>query len=112
MSEIAGPMSLCAADEVEEDVPVRVERDGMAYAVFTRAGAYYVMQDLCTHGPGLMSEGYVEGDEVECPFHQGRFSFITGAVTAAPCTEPMRTWTAQVVDGQVCIDPAEIRQPA
>jgi nitrite reductase/ring-hydroxylating ferredoxin subunit len=107
-----GLVALCGIDAVDEEIPVRVELDGVDYAVFTRSGAYYVTRDLCTHGPGLMSEGYLEGEEVECPFHQGRFNFITGAPTLAPCTEPLRTWTVHVVDGQVCIDPSEIRNPA
>ena len=107
-----GLVALCRVDDVDEEIPIRAERDGVDYAVFTRAGAYYVTHDLCTHGPGLMSEGYIEGEEVECPFHQGRFNFITGEPTLAPCTEPLRTWTAHIVDGQVCIDPSEIRHPA
>ena len=107
-----GLVPLCDATEVDEEIPLRVEHEGVGYAVFISAGAYYVTQDLCTHGPGLMSEGYIEGEEIECPFHQGRFNFITGAPTMAPCTEALRTWTAQVVDGQVCIDPGELRSPA
>ena len=107
-----GLVPLCDAGDVEQDIPLRVELEGVGYAVFTSTGAFYVTQDLCTHGPGLMSEGYIEGEEIECPFHQGRFNFITGAPTLAPCVEALRTWTAHVVDGKVCIDPAEIRSPA
>ena len=58
---------------VREDTPVRVERDGRTYAVFNLSGQYHVTQDECTHGPGSLGEGWVEGEEVECPFHQGRF---------------------------------------
>ena len=100
---------LCDAEAVAEDTPVQATHEGAVYAVFTREGAYYVTQDLCTHGPGNLSEGFIEACEVECPFHQGRFNFITGAPTAAPCTEALRVWTAQVVDGKVCIDPQERR---
>lgn len=100
---------LCDAADVDKDTPVRAEHDGTTYAVFTSDGAYYVTQDLCTHGPGNLSEGFIEGCEVECPFHQGKFNFITGAATSPPCTEALRTWTAQLVGGKVCIDPEEIR---
>jgi anthranilate 1,2-dioxygenase ferredoxin subunit len=100
-------LRLCAAAEVAEDAPLRVERDGFVYAVFTSGGRHFVTADACTHGPGSLSEGYVEGGEVECPFHQGRFDLATGRPTAPPCTEPVRTWTAHLVEGQVCIDPAE-----
>jgi nitrite reductase/ring-hydroxylating ferredoxin subunit len=98
---------LCKASEVLPDQPARAEIDGFAYAVFCVDGSYFVTADLCTHGPGCLSEGYVDGDEVECPFHGGRFHLASGQPTAPPCTEAIRTWTAHLVDGDICIDPAE-----
>jgi nitrite reductase/ring-hydroxylating ferredoxin subunit len=68
-----------------------------------------VTQDLCTHGPGSLAEGYVDGNDIECPFHQGKFDIRTGRPSAAPCSEPLRIWTVHIIDGQVCIDPAEHR---
>lgn len=100
---------LCAAADVSEDQPRRVERDGLAYAVFRAGAVYYVTADQCTHGPGFLSEGAVIGTEIECPFHQGRFDLRTGAPTAPPCFEPIRVWTAHLVDGQIYIDPDEPR---
>jgi nitrite reductase/ring-hydroxylating ferredoxin subunit len=102
-------MALCAVEEVDPDMPVRVTTDAMDYAVFTVDGDYFVTADLCTHGPGSLAEGYIEGCEVECPFHQGKFDFRTGVPTAPPCVDPLRIWTVQLIDGQVCIDPAEQR---
>ena len=103
-------VSLCLAADVKPDQPARAEVEGESYAVFKLDEGYYVTQDLCTHGPGSMSEGFVEGCEVECPFHQGKFDIRSGAPTAPPCTEALRTWTAHVVDGKICIDPGEVRR--
>ena len=102
-------IKLCDVSAVEPDVPARAERDGQAYAIYVVDGTYYVTQDLCTHGRAKLSDGYVEGHEVECPFHQGRFDVRTGLATAAPCVEPLRVWTAIVQDGAVLIDPAQGR---
>jgi len=85
-------------------VPVRVERAGRAFAVFNLGGHYFVTQDECTHGPGSLAEGWVEGEEVECPFHQGRFHIPTGRPTAPPCEIPLRVWRARLIDGNVAID--------
>ena len=109
MTMPAPMVALCNAEEVTDDTPVRAAVNGADYAVFSHEGAYYVTQDLCTHGPGLMSDGFVEGCEVECPFHQGRFNFITGQPTSPPCTEALRTWNAVVHDGRICIDPTQPR---
>jgi ethylbenzene dioxygenase ferredoxin component len=98
---------LCRRDEVSADTPLRVEKDGVAYAVFVVGNSFYVTQDACTHGPGLLSEGYLDGEEIECPFHQGRFHIPSGRPAAPPCTEALRVWPAQAIDGRVCIDPSQ-----
>jgi len=96
-------LELCRVDDVRPDIPFRVEIDGEALAVFEVEGNYYVTQDLCTHGPGSLSEGYVDGNEIECPFHQGRFNIITGQPTSAPCTVALRTWDVMVDGGRILI---------
>jgi nitrite reductase/ring-hydroxylating ferredoxin subunit len=99
-----GLIRLCAARMVRDASPARVERDGRAYAIFTVNGRYFVTQDECTHGPGSLAEGWVEGEEVECPFHQGRFHIPTGQPTAAPCTIALRVWPARLIDEHIWID--------
>ncbi len=101
MSEASNDIELCAVDDVSPDLPFKARLDDLDVAVFQVGDAYYVTQDHCTHGPGSLSEGYVEGDEIECPFHQGKFSIITGEPTAPPCTEALRTWKVAVRDGKI-----------
>lgn len=100
-------VALCGATEVSEEAPLRVDLDGFSYAVFSANGQYFVMADACSHGPGSLAEGFLDGEEIECPFHGGRFNIATGQPTLPPCTEPVRTWKAHLVEGQICIDPAE-----
>jgi nitrite reductase/ring-hydroxylating ferredoxin subunit len=98
---------LCDVSSVAPGCVLRAENEGCIYAVFNVEGKLFVTQDECTHGPGTLSEGYVIDDEVECPFHQGRFHIPSGHATCAPATEPLKTWKAEVVDDKVCINPAE-----
>lgn len=98
---------LCGESDVAPGCTLRAEIGGSVYAVFNVEGNIHVTQDECTHGPGSLSEGYVLDDEVECPFHQGRFHIPTGQATCAPCTEPLKIWKVRIVDGHVCIDPGE-----
>ena len=104
MPEYAGLIRLCAARMIRADTPARVEREGRTYAIFAVNGEYYVTQDACTHGPGSLAEGWVEGEEVECPFHQGRFHIPSGRPTAPPCTIPLCVWPARLIDGDIWID--------
>jgi nitrite reductase/ring-hydroxylating ferredoxin subunit len=85
-----GLIRLCAASNVRADTPFRVEQDGQTYAISMLIGRYFVTQGECTHGPGSLAEGWVEGEEVKCPFHQGRFHIPTGRPTAPPSTISLR----------------------
>lgn len=95
---------LCEVSDVSEDLPFRAEVDGVGYAIFEVGQLYFVTADMCTHGPGFLSEGYAEGCEVECPFHQGRFDLRTGVPTSPPCEVPIAVWTPVVQDGGIYID--------
>jgi nitrite reductase/ring-hydroxylating ferredoxin subunit len=105
-------IQLCATSDVPEGEARRIQAAGGDYAVYNLGGAFFVTQNACTHGPGNLGDGYVEGDEIECDFHQGRFDIRTGQPTAAPCTMPVTVWDVTVEDGKVCIDPAEGRRAA
>jgi nitrite reductase/ring-hydroxylating ferredoxin subunit len=104
MNEVANYFELCDIGDVTPDLPFKARMDETDLAVFQVEDAYYVTQDTCTHGPGSLCEGYVEGDEIECPFHQGKFSIITGQPTAPPCTEALKTWKTVVRDGKIMIE--------
>jgi nitrite reductase/ring-hydroxylating ferredoxin subunit len=98
-------LELCSTDEVPEGGALKVERDGLILAVFNLGDRYYVTDDTCTHGPGSLSEGEIDGEIVECNFHGGCFHIPTGRVEAPPCMVPLRTYAVSVVDGKVCILP-------
>ena len=72
--------------------------------VFNVDGEFYVTDDLCTHGPGSLSEGYIDGDVVECNFHNGQFNIKTGEVVSPPCMVPMKTYKTMVENGRVFIE--------
>lgn len=97
-------IDLCATDDVAEGRVIRVEADELTLAVYCVEGEFFVTDDNCTHGPGSLSEGYLEGHEIECDFHQGCFDIRTGAVTMPPCIEPIKTYRVVVVDGRVMIE--------
>src|SRR5437764_1296164 len=64
-------IQLCKADEVAPGSVIKVDTHGLSLAVFNLDGDFYVTDDACTHGPGSLSEGCVDGDIIECNFHQG-----------------------------------------
>ena len=92
----AATLTLCKKSEVSEDEGFKVEKDDFSLAVFNVEDEFFVLDDLCTHGPGSLSQGFLEGHIIECDFHAGCFDIRNGEVTAPPCMVPMRTF--KVVD--------------
>lgn len=103
--EVDASLYLCPAATVADGSAVKVEAGDLVVAVFNIGGEIYVIDDTCTHGPGSLSDGYVEGEVVECGFHNGAFNVRTGAVVMPPCMVPVRTYAAVIRDGGVYIDP-------
>src|SRR6476620_6630565 len=101
---MAALLRLCPTDPVSEGGALKVERDDLILAVFNLGNRYFVTDDACTHGPGSLSEGDIDGEIVECNFHNGAFHIPTGRVEAPPCMVPLRTYSVQVVEDQVCIE--------
>jgi nitrite reductase/ring-hydroxylating ferredoxin subunit len=97
-------IEVCRAADVVVGTPLRVEAEGLVVAVFNLNGEYFVTDDACTHGPGSLGEGYVDGDVVECNFHGGQFNIRTGEVVAPPCMEPVKTYRTRVENGMVVIE--------
>lgn len=97
-------LQLCPVADVPEGGALKIERDGLILAVFNLAGRFYVTDDACTHGPGSLSEGDIDGEIVECNFHNGAFHIPTGRVEAPPCMVPLKTYPVRIVDGQVWIE--------
>jgi 3-phenylpropionate/trans-cinnamate dioxygenase ferredoxin component len=78
-----------------------VDVDGTDVAVFNVDGAYYAIEDVCTHDGGVLTGGAVEGDVIVCPRHGARFSIRTGAVLAPPAYEDVATFPVRVEAGTV-----------
>jgi len=102
--QMPSKIELCDAGEVAPGTALKVEKDGLSVAVFNLDGEFYVLDDLCTHGPGSLSEGYIEGDVVECNFHNGQFNIRTGEVVLPPCMIPAKTYPTTVENGKVVIE--------
>jgi 3-phenylpropionate/trans-cinnamate dioxygenase ferredoxin component len=77
------------------------EIDGVLVAVFNVSGAFYAIDDVCTHDGGGLTGGAVEDDVVICPRHGARFCLRTGAALSPPAYEPVRTYETRVHDGIV-----------
>ncbi len=79
----------------------RVELDGEWVLVFNLGGAFYAIEDLCSHDGGDLAGGELDGCDIVCPRHGARFDIRTGMVTAPPAYEPIAPLPTRVEAGWV-----------
>ena len=100
-------IKICSQDDIELGSAVRVVIDGTPIAVVKdSAGDIHAIGDTCTHGDISLSEGFVEGETLECWAHGSKFSLLTGKPLSLPAYEPVPVYTVTIVDGDVYVDPA------
>ena len=73
--------------------------------LYNLGGRIFATHDTCTHGQASLADGFIEGEEIECPLHQGRFHIPSGKATAVPCTEDIRCYAVKVENGVLFIGP-------
>ncbi len=67
-------------------------------------GEIYAIANLCTHDNGPLGEGYLDGEEIECPRHGARFSVRTGEVKVLPAIIPIPTFEVKIEGDEVWVD--------
>jgi len=92
-----------AADEVTEDTPLPATVNGRAVGVYTLAGKYYALEDVCPHADALLSQGFVEGEEIECPLHGARFHIPTGKCTREPADRDLACYQVKLENGRILV---------
>jgi len=106
MTAEAKRVELCAKNDLADGEVLKVEKDGLVLAVYRVEGEFFVTDDHCTHGPGSLSEGYLDGHVIECDFHNGAFDIRNGDVVAPPCMVPLKTYRVLPSEDAVVIEPA------
>jgi nitrite reductase/ring-hydroxylating ferredoxin subunit len=71
--------------------------------LYNIAGSIYATHDTCTHGQASLADGFIEGEEIECPLHQGKFHIPTGKATGIPCIESVRSYAVKIENGAVLL---------
>ena len=90
-----------AVGDVPEDDVVGMIVAGRDMALYNAGGEIFATDNICTHGHARLCEGFLDGHEIECPLHQGKFDVRTGQPTCAPVTEAVRSYPVKIEGGRV-----------
>jgi naphthalene 1,2-dioxygenase system ferredoxin subunit len=92
-----------AMEDVPADDVVGLLVAGRDIALYNAGGEVFATDNLCTHGHARLCEGFLEGHDIECPLHQGRFDIRTGQPRCAPVTEAIRSYPVRIEGGRVFV---------
>ncbi|MGA2045645.1 MAG: MocE family 2Fe-2S type ferredoxin [Roseiarcus sp.] len=95
----------CAAEDIEPEDVIRYDLGDRTFAIYrTEDDRYFATAGLCTHEQVHLADGLVMGSIIECPKHNGRFDFRTGAAKGAPVCVDLATYPVKVEGGRVLVN--------
>ena len=80
-----------------------IEVAGREIALYLCDGVVFATDNRCTHGDARLCDGFIEGHEIECPYHQGRFDIRTGEATLAPAKVAVGTYPVRLDAGRILL---------
>lgn len=88
-----------AVDDLPADDVKGVVVGGRDIAIYAVGDDVYATDNVCTHGQARLCDGFLDGHEIECPLHQGKFDVRNGQPTCEPVTEALRSYPVKI-EGQ------------
>ena len=92
---------IAACDDVEDGDGITVVVENKEIAVFRSGQNYYATDSCCTHARAPLVDGYLDGEIIECPLHQGRFDLRNGRALCSPATVNLKTYSTRTVNGEL-----------
>ena len=74
------------------------------FAIFQVGDSYYALDNICPHAFAMMSDGFVEGDTVECPLHGAKFHIPSGRCLAPPADVDLKSYPVKVENNKIFVN--------
>lgn len=93
-------VKVMATSELPPGQCTAVEVNGVAVALFNLDGDFYAIDHVCPHQGGPLGEGWIEGENVICPWHAWAFNIKTGESPLIPGLS-VKSFPVQIESGNV-----------
>jgi nitrite reductase/ring-hydroxylating ferredoxin subunit len=94
---------LCASQELDEGEMKAFEVQDQRVALYRYQGMVYATDNVCSHAFALLTDGWLDGQFVECPLHGAQFDITTGAPQSGPADCAIAVFKTQEVDGSISV---------
>jgi naphthalene 1,2-dioxygenase ferredoxin component len=93
-----------AKSDVGEGEVIGATLGGKEIALYNIDGEIFATDNVCTHAFAMLSDGWLDGDVIECPLHGGRFEVKTGKGLGPPIPCDLKTYPTRLVGEDVEVD--------
>lgn len=94
-------VTVAKKDFLEPGELMYVEVDDEPVCLINLNGELHAINDTCTHEEASLSDGTIDGDDIECPLHGGVFNILTGDPVAFPVVVAIEKYAVRVVGDEV-----------
>ena len=94
---------VASLDDVPAGTLLGVEVDGERIVLANVDGDVYALEDRCSHQDFPLSDGELEGTELECIYHGAKFDVCSGRAVQLPAIRPVKSWEVEVRDDDIFI---------
>ncbi len=96
-------IDVSAVDAVPEEDVIGIDLEGKSVALYKVDGEVFATDNICSHGNARLCDGFLEGHEIECPLHQGKFDVRNGKAMCAPLTEDIKIYPVKIEGSRVFV---------
>jgi 3-phenylpropionate/trans-cinnamate dioxygenase ferredoxin subunit len=90
--------------KVSADSPLALCHGDKDIAIFKVGSDYYATDNVCPHAYALLTDGFVDGDKVECALHGAIFHIPTGRCMGPPADSDLATYAVKIENDNIYVD--------
>jgi nitrite reductase/ring-hydroxylating ferredoxin subunit len=96
---------VATADQIVEGQAFAAEVGGNEIAIVRLGEDLFAIGNICPHQRDtLLSDGYLDGELIECPLHQSCFDVRTGKLLNAPAREDVPSYPVKTENNSVFVE--------
>lgn len=98
-------VAILPSADLPQETPVVAEAGRVPVLLLRQGDTIHAVENWCPHAGGPLSEGEIDGDAVQCPWHGSRFCLRDGRPLQGPASVPLRTFDVHEAEGQIFVRP-------
>ena len=91
------------ASQITEDDPIPVQVGETHIGLYRVDGEIRALCNICSHEFAELTDGFVDGNLVECPLHQAQFDIRTGKAMSEPAEDDVPVYPVRLEGDDVYV---------